>query len=121
MISRKTLYEKSSVYVQGIGPRADPSGRLFGFYLTMRELRLYAATLKFNPTNKTVPNYVKDWLFCDWVRTSGDIYDVVDMDTPLVWYRIPPSMNTIVMVEAERAGFPAERVVTDFSELEGIA
>lgn len=117
MISRKTLFEKSSVYVQSIGPRADPSGRWFGFYLTMRELRLYAGSMKFNPTNRTVPNYVKDWVFCDWVHTVGDIYDLEEMDGAMIWFRIPATMTTQVMIEAEHNGFPAERVITDFDKL----
>ena len=114
-ISHKTLYGRAETYAMSKGARADPTGQYFGYYLTMYELRIYAGTQKLNPMSKTIPKFVESWEFCDWVQPVGDIYSSEDMDRSLVWFRVPPEQNTVVMVEAERHGFPAERVVTDFS------
>lgn len=114
-ISHKTLYGRAETYAMSKGARPDPTGQYFGYYLTMYELRIYADTQKLNPMSKTIPKFVESWEFCDWVQPVGDIYSSEDMDRSLVWFRVPPEQNTVVMVEAERHGFPAERVVTDFS------
>lgn len=114
-ISHKTLYVRAETYAMSKGARPDPTGQYFGYYLTMYELRIYAGTQKLNPMSKTIPKFVESWEFCDWVQPVGDIYSSEDMDRSLVWFRVPPEQNTVVMVEAERHGFPAERVVTDFS------
>lgn len=118
-ISHATLYHRAEVYATSIGPRADPTGEWFGIYLTMHELRLYAATQKIKPLTKTVANFVETWGFVDWVRYTGDIFSlkVEDMDRATVWFRIPPATHTRVMIEAERAGFPENRVVTDLTQL----
>lgn len=114
-ISHKTLYGRAETYAMSKGPRPDPTGQYFGYYLTMYELRIFAGTQKLSPMSKTIPKFVESWEFCDWVQPVGDIYSSEDMDRSLVWFRVPPEQNTVVMVEAERYGFPAERVVTDFS------
>ena len=114
-ISHKTLYGRAETYAMSKGPRPDPTGQYFGYYLTMYELRIYAGTQKLSPMSKTIPKFVESWEFCDWVQPVGNIYSSEDMDRSLVWFRVPPEQNTVVMVEAERHGFPAERVVTDFS------
>ena len=116
-ISHKTLFGRASGYAMSIGPRPDPTGQYFGYYLTMRELRVFAGTQKLSPMTKTIPKFVESWAFCDWAQPVGDIYDTIDMDQAVVWFRIPPEQTTIVMVEAERHGFPAERVITDFGAL----
>lgn len=114
-ISHKTLYGRAETYAMSKGPRPDPTGQYFGYYLTMYELRIYAGTQKLSPMGKAIPKFVESWEFCDWALPVGDIYSSEDMDRSLVWFRVPPEQNTVVMVEAERHGFPAERVVTDFS------
>lgn len=118
MISRKTLHGRAQTYAMSIGPRPDPTGMYFGIYLTMRELRLFAATMKFNPLNKTVPSYVESWGFCNWTQAVGDIYDTTDMDSSIVWFPIPPENRTSIMVEAERHGFPEDRVVMELSTVQ---
>lgn len=119
-ISHKTLYGRAQTYAMSKGPRADPSGQYFGYYLTMYELRIYAGTQKLNPMSKTIPKFVESWEFCDWAQPVGNIYDTIDMSRAVVWFKVPPEQTTIVMVEAERHGFPAERVVTDFNIIRGM-